>query len=77
LFECNECAYAVDGDYNAAKNIGRKLLTVPVGKRPAGLGDGYLALKSETLNGNGEYTAYSSSEEDRGSTDKPTTSVVG
>ena len=24
-FECNECGYSVDGDYNAAKNIGLKL----------------------------------------------------
>ncbi|WP_255192423.1 RNA-guided endonuclease InsQ/TnpB family protein [Natronobeatus ordinarius] len=76
-FECNECGYSVDGDYNAAKNIGLKLLTLPEGKRPSGLGDGHLALKSGTLNGNGDYTAYSDSEADRESTDKPTTSVVG
>ncbi|WP_254534875.1 hypothetical protein [Halomarina litorea] len=76
-FECNECAYSVDGDYNASKNIGLKLLTVPEGKRPSGLGDGHLALKSETLNRNGEYTTYSTTEVDRESTDKPTTSVVG
>jgi putative transposase len=41
------------------------------------LGDGHLALKSGTLNGNGEYIAYSTSEVDRESTDKPTTSVGG
>ncbi|WP_435361819.1 RNA-guided endonuclease InsQ/TnpB family protein [Haloarchaeobius sp. DFWS5] len=76
-FECNECGYSVDGDYNASKNIGLKLLTLPEGKRPSGLGDGHLALKSGTLNGNGDYTAYSTSEADRESTDKPTTSVVG
>jgi IS605 OrfB family transposase len=76
-FDCNECGYSVDGDYNAAKNIGLKLLTLPSGKRPDGLGDGHLALKSGTLNGNGDYTAYSTSEADRESTDKPTTSVVG
>ncbi|RDZ35290.1 MULTISPECIES: RNA-guided endonuclease TnpB family protein [unclassified Haloferax] len=76
-FECNDCGYSVDGDYNASKNIGFKLLTLPSGKRPDGLGDGHLALKSGTLNGNGEYTAYSTSEADRESTDKPTTSVVG
>jgi IS605 OrfB family transposase len=76
-FECNECGYSVDGDYNASKNIGLKLLTLPEGKRPSGLGDGHLALKSGTLNGNGDYTAYSDSEVDRESTDKPTTSVVG
>ena len=49
-FECNECGQEYDGDYNAAKNIGLKLLTVPEGKRPSGLGDGQLALKSRTLN---------------------------
>ena len=76
-FECNECGYAVDGDYNAAKNIGLKLLTLPEGKRPSGLGDGHLALKSGTLNGNGDYTASSTTEADRESMDKPTTSVVG
>ncbi|MFC5367163.1 RNA-guided endonuclease InsQ/TnpB family protein [Salinirubrum litoreum] len=76
-FECNGCGYSVDGDYNAAKNIGLKLLTLPEGKRPSGLGDGHLALKSGTLNGNGDYTAYDASSSDRESTDKPTTSVVG
>ncbi|WP_267639890.1 RNA-guided endonuclease InsQ/TnpB family protein [Haloarchaeobius amylolyticus] len=76
-FECNDCGYSIDGDYNASKNIGLKLVTVPEGKSPSGLGDGHLALKSGTLNGNGEYTAYSDSEADRKSTDKPTTSVVG
>jgi putative transposase len=54
-FECNECRYELDGDYNATKNIGMKLLTLPEGKRPSGLGDGHLALKSGTLNGNGKY----------------------
>ena len=76
-FECNDCGYSVDGDYNAAKNIGLKLITLPEGKRPSGLGDGHLALKSGTLNGNGEYTASSNSEADQESTDKPTTDVVG
>ena len=47
------------------------------GERPSGLGDSHLALKSGTVNGNGEYTAYSAMEADRESTDKPTTSVVG
>jgi len=57
-FQCNECGYSVDGDYNASKNIGLKLLTLPSGKRPDGLGEGHLALKSGMLNGNGDYTAY-------------------
>ncbi|MFC4407891.1 RNA-guided endonuclease InsQ/TnpB family protein [Haloarchaeobius iranensis] len=76
-FECNECGYSIDGDYNAAKNIGLKLLTLPEGERPSGLGDGHLALKSGMVNGNGEYTASDGSSADRESTDKPTTSVVG
>ena len=76
-FSCNECGYELDGDYNAAKNIGLKLLTLPAGKRPSGLSDGHLALKSGMLNGNGDYTAYDVSSLDRESTDKPTTSVVG
>jgi IS605 OrfB family transposase len=76
-FECNDCGYSIDGDYNAAKNIGFKLLPLPEGKRPSGLGDGHLALKSGTLKGNGDYTAYDNSSLDRESMDKPTTSVVG
>ena len=71
-FECTDCGYAVDGDYNAAKNIGLKLITLPEGKRPSGLGDGHLALKSGTLNGNGEYIASDDRSADRESTDKPT-----
>ncbi|WP_157972658.1 RNA-guided endonuclease InsQ/TnpB family protein [Haloprofundus halophilus] len=57
-FECNECGQEYDGDYNASKNIGLKLVTLPEGKRPSGLGDGHLALKNGTLNPNGDYTAY-------------------
>ncbi|WP_255198827.1 RNA-guided endonuclease InsQ/TnpB family protein [Halorarius litoreus] len=65
-FECSECGYSVDGDYNAAKNIGKRLLTLPEGKRPSGLGDGHLALKSGTVNGNGEYVPH----DPEGSTDQ-------
>ncbi|ELZ23802.1 IS1341-type transposase [Haloterrigena salina JCM 13891] len=57
-FECNECGYEIDGDYNASKNIGMRLLSLPEGKRPSGLGDGHLALKSGTVTLNGDYTAY-------------------
>ncbi|MEZ3163852.1 transposase [Halorubrum sp. RMP-47] len=71
-FECNECGYELDGDYNAAKNIGKRLITVPEGKRLSGLGDGQLALKSGTLNGTGDYTPDDpSGSADRESTDKP------
>ncbi|PSP72859.1 transposase [Halobacteriales archaeon QS_3_64_16] len=57
-FECKECGQEYDGDYNAAKNIGKKLLTLPSGQRPDGLGDGQLALKSGTVNGSGDYTTH-------------------
>ena len=71
-FSCNECGYELDGDYNAAKNVGKRLITVPEGKRPSGLGDGQLALKSGTLNGNGNYTPDDpSGSANRESTDKP------
>jgi IS605 OrfB family transposase len=70
-FACNECGYELDGDYNAAKNIGKRLITVPEGKRPSGLGDGQLALKSGMVNGNGDYTPSDDSSADRESTDKP------
>ena len=71
-FECNECGYELDGDYNAAKNIGKRLLTVPEGKRPSGLGDGQLALKSGAVNGNGDYISDDpSGSADRESTGKP------
>jgi IS605 OrfB family transposase len=61
-FECNECGREYDGDYNAAKNIGKKVLTLPEGKRPSGLGDGHLTLKSGTVNGTGEFVPDDSSE---------------
>ncbi|EMA52024.1 zinc ribbon domain-containing protein [Halococcus salifodinae] len=70
-FSCNECGAEYDGDYNAAKNIGMRLITVPEGKRPSGLGDGQLALKSGALNGNGDYTPSDDVSADRESTDKP------
>ncbi|WP_434530234.1 zinc ribbon domain-containing protein (plasmid) [Haloarcula sp. NS06] len=76
-FACNECGYEVDGDYNAAKNVGLRLLALPSGKRPDGLGNGQLALKSGTLNVSDTSSVYSSLEFERESTDKPTTSAVG
>jgi IS605 OrfB family transposase len=76
-FACNECGYEVDGDYNAAKNVGFRLLALPSGKRPDGLGNGQLALKSGTLNVNDVSNVYSSLEFERESTDKPTAEAVG
>jgi putative transposase len=76
-FACNECGYEVDGDYNAAKNVGLRLLALPSGKRPDGLGNGQLALKSGTLNVSDVSNVYSSVEFERESTDKSTASAVG
>lgn len=76
-FACNECGYEVDGDYNAAKNIGLRLLALPSGKRPDGLGNGQLALKSGTLNVSDVSNVHFSLEFERESTDKPTASAVG
>jgi putative transposase len=76
-FACNECGYEVDGDYNAAKNVGLRLLALPSGKRPDGLGNGQLALKSGTLNVSDVSNVHSSLEFERESTDKPTASAVG
>ncbi|MFC7072409.1 RNA-guided endonuclease InsQ/TnpB family protein [Halovenus rubra] len=76
-FGCNECGYEVDGDYNAAKNVGLRLLALPEGKRPSGLGNSQLALKSGTLNVSDVSNVHSSIEFERESTDKPTPSGVG
>jgi putative transposase len=76
-FACNECGYEVDGDYNAAKNVGLRLLALPEGKRPSGLGNGQLALKSGTLSVSDVSNVHSSLEFERESTDKPTASAVG
>jgi putative transposase len=76
-FACTSCGYEVDGDYNAAKNVGLKLLALPSGKRPDGLGNGQLALKSGTLNVSDTSSVHSSLEFERESTDKPTASAVG
>jgi putative transposase len=74
---CDKCGYEVDGDYNASKNVGLRLLAVPSGKRPDGLGNGQLALKSGTLNVSDVSNVHSSLEFERESTDKSTPSGVG
>jgi IS605 OrfB family transposase len=54
-FSCQECGYEVNADYNAAKNIGFKLLRAE--QKPLhGGATRHLALKSGTLNVNGEYS---------------------
>ncbi|WP_228443530.1 RNA-guided endonuclease InsQ/TnpB family protein [Natrarchaeobaculum sulfurireducens] len=54
-FCCQKCGYEVYADYNAAKNVARKLLRSGQ-KSPAGGATNQLALKSGTLNGNGDFT---------------------
>jgi hypothetical protein len=67
----------VDRDYNAAKNVGLRLLALPSGERPDGLGHGQLVLKSGTLSVSDVSNVHSGLEFERESTDKPTPSKVG
>jgi len=54
-FCCQKCGYEVNADYNAAKNIGFKMLRAGQ-KSPHGGATRHLALKSGTLNVNGDYS---------------------
>jgi len=79
-FECLDCSYTANADYNAAKNIARKLaLKLQRGqKSPAGGAFCQYALKSGVMTVNATEVAsdeYVSAE--RESTDKPTASAVG
>ena len=79
-FQCLDCSYTVNADYNAAKNVARKLaLKLQRGqKSPAGGAFCQYALKSGTMTVNATEVAsdtYVSAE--RESTDKPTASAVG
>ncbi|MDB2270866.1 transposase [Halorubrum ezzemoulense] len=79
-FVCLDCSYAVNADYNAAKNVARKLaLQLQRGqKSPAGGAFCQYALKSGTLIVNATGVAsdhYWSAE--RESTDKPIASAMG
>ena len=78
-FVCQKCEYELNADYNASKNIARKLLKrLHSGqKSPDGGAPCQCALTSGTLNLNGECIASVSSTAEGESTDKPTTSVVG
>jgi IS605 OrfB family transposase len=53
-FCCQKCGYEVNADYNAAKNIGFRRLRAGQ-KSPHGGATRHLALKSGTLNVNGDY----------------------
>ncbi|WIV67879.1 RNA-guided endonuclease InsQ/TnpB family protein [Natrialbaceae archaeon AArc-T1-2] len=79
-FKCLDCSYSANADYNAAKNVARKLaLKLQRGqKSPAGGAFCQYALKSGTMTVNATEVAsdaYVSAE--RESTDKPTASAVG
>jgi len=56
-FECVKCGKQLHSDYNAAKNIGSKFLRNGP-KSSMRKSHGQLALKSGTVNLNGDYTAY-------------------
>ncbi|GGL44860.1 transposase [Halarchaeum grantii] len=74
-FECVECGYAVDADYNAARNIGLRYLeehSPASHTRSSGWVTSQLALMSGTLTPAGTFVGRNWE-----STDKPTTSVVG
>ncbi|WP_224448396.1 RNA-guided endonuclease InsQ/TnpB family protein [Haloprofundus salilacus] len=78
-FVCQKCEYELNADYNASKNIARKLLKrLHSGqKSSSGGAPCQCALASGTLNLNGDFYAYSVTEVEGESTDKPTTEVVG
>jgi IS605 OrfB family transposase len=70
-FECLECGYTVNSDYNAAKNIGFRYLSAELAspashKRSSGQATRQLALMSGTLTPSGNFAAT-----DWVSTDKP------
>jgi len=78
-FVCQKCEYELNADYNASKNIARKLLkrlhsgqTSSSGGAPC-----QCALTSGTLNLNGGFHASVQATAEGESTDKPTTEVVG
>jgi IS605 OrfB family transposase len=78
-FECQKCEYELHADYNASKNIARKLLKrLHSGqKSSSGGAPCQCALTSGTLNLNGDFHASDLASAEGESTDKPTTSVVG
>jgi len=78
-FVCQKCEYELNADYNASKNIARKLLKrLHSGQTSSGGGAPcQCALTSGTLNLNGEFHASVQATAEGESTDKPTSSVVG
>jgi IS605 OrfB family transposase len=78
-FVCQKCEYELNADYNASKNIARKLLKLlHSGQTSSGGGAPcQCALTSGMLNLNGDFHASVDSTAEGESTDKSTTSVVG
>lgn len=78
-FVCEKCEYELNADYNASKNIARKLMKRLHSGQMSSDGGApcQCALTSGTLNLNGGFTASVDSTTEGESTDKPTTSVVG
>jgi IS605 OrfB family transposase len=78
-FKCQKCEYELNADYNASKNIARKLLKKLHSGQTSSSGGApcQCALASGTLTLNGEYTASVDSTGEGESTDKPTSSLVG
>nr|WP_267164183.1 transposase [Halovenus salina] len=56
-FTCQKCGKELHADYNAAQNIAHKFIQ---NRRKSGSGGEtyHLALKSGTVNGNGEYSPF-------------------
>ena len=78
-FACQKCEYELNADYNASKNIARKLLKrLHSGQKSSdGGAPCQCALTSGMVNLKGGFTASVDSTTEGESTDKPTTSVVG
>ncbi len=78
-FKCQKCEYELNADYNASKNIARKLLKKLHSGQTSSSGGApcQCALTSGTLNLNGDFHASVGSTAEGESTDKPTSSVVG
>jgi len=72
-FECKKCGYELNADYNASKNIARKLAKrLHPGQKSSGGGATYqLALTSGILNLNGEFHDTDPAAAEGKSTDKP------
>ncbi len=78
-FVCQKCKYELNADYNANKNVARKLLKKLHSRQKSSSGGApcQCALTSGTLNLNGDFHASDPVSAEGESTDKPTTEVVG